>query len=304
MKGLAMETALSQLQTYQNSVEKLRQSAYMAYPAHVHMETLSLCTAACNFCPYPSLDRLGTRMSDALIRKIIMELKDIPSQLPFQLSPFKVNEPFLDTRLFDILKTVNLELPNAKLTLTSNASPITAKALANLAQINNVRYLWISFNDHREAEYEKTMQLPYERTIERLDMIHQAVAKGSFAPQVILSRVGDGSPADVEFLQWVNSHYPLFQTSIFQRGGWIGQVKDLQLNQPVPNVGCTRWFDLSITSTGKVAHCCMDGKAEWVIGDVNEQHVLEVYNTPLYREVREYAVTRFDAEPCNQCTFL
>lgn len=299
-----MVTIPPHLQRYQLNVEKLRQSPYMDYPAHVHMETFSLCTAACNFCPYPTLDRTGNRMTDALIQKIITELKDMPDNLPFQLSPFKVNEPFLDTRLFDILKTINHELPNASLTLTSNASPITAKNLASLSRIDKIGYLWISFNDHREQEYEATMQLPYKRTIERLDMIHQAVASGAFVPRVVLSRVGDNSPADQAFLQWVSVRYPLFQTSIFQRGGWIGQVKDLELNVPVPNVGCVRWFDLSIISTGQVAHCCMDGKAEWVIGDVNNQHVLEVYNTPLYREVRQYAITRFDAEPCNQCTFL
>ena len=299
-----MASTLTPLQQYQLNVDKLRKSPYMEYPAHVHMETLSLCTAACNFCPYPTLDRQGTRMSDALIQKIITELKDIPPQLPFQLSPFKVNEPFLDTRLFDILDTVNRELPNASLTLTSNASPITAKNLARLSQIEKIGYLWISFNDHRKAEYEATMQLPYRRTIERLDMIHQAVAIGAFTPRVVLSRVGDNSPLDLEFQRWVQQKYPLFQTSIFQRGGWIGQVKDLQLNVPVPNVGCVRWFDLSITSTGSVAHCCMDGKAEWAIGNVNDQHVLEIYNTPLYKEVRQYAITRMDAEPCNQCTFL
>jgi radical SAM protein with 4Fe4S-binding SPASM domain len=299
-----MATTLSQLQHYQMNVEKLRLSPYMDYPAHVHMETMSLCTAACNFCPYPTLDRIGTKMSDALIQKIITELKDIPAQLPFQLSPFKVNEPFLDTRLFDILKSINQELPNASITLTSNASPITAKNLARLAEIEKVGYLWISFNDHREKEYEETMQLPYKRTLERLDMIHQAVLSGAFKARVVLSRVGDNSFVDAEFARWVKTRYPMFQTSIFQRGGWIGQVKDLVLNVPVPNVGCVRWFDLSIIATGKVAHCCMDGKAEWTIGDVNDQHVLEVYNTPLYKEVRQFALTRLEAEPCNQCTFL
>jgi len=292
------------LQDYQMKVDQRRQTLYMDYPAHVHMETLSLCTAACNFCPYPSLDRIGTRMSDALIEKIITELQDIPAMLPFQLSPFKVNEPFLDTRLFDILKTINRQLPNAKISLTSNASPLTAKNLAKLSKIEKMSYLWISFNDHREKEYEETMQLPYRRTIERLDMLHQARLSDAFKARVVLSRVGDGSFVDDEFVRWVKAKYPMFETSVFQRGGWIGQVKDLELNVPVPNVGCMRWFDLSITSTGQVAHCCMDGKAEWTIGDVNNQHVLEVYNTPLYKEVRQYALTRFDAEPCNQCTFL
>jgi radical SAM protein with 4Fe4S-binding SPASM domain len=242
-------------------------------------------------------------MSDALIEKIITDLTDIPRHVPFQLSPFKVNEPFLDTRLFDILKTVNEKLPHANIALTSNASPLTPKNLQKLNEIERIGYLWISFNDHRPEQYTQTMQLPWERTIERLNMIHQAKADGRFTPRVILSRVGDNTQADVEFVQWVAQHFPLFGTHVFQRGGWLGQA-NVELNTPVPNTGCVRWFDLSITSTGKVAHCCMDGKAEWSIGDVNQQHVLEVYNNPEYKVLREKTNSRLSVSPCNTCTFL
>jgi hypothetical protein len=291
------------LRQYQTRVRNFQQSPYMQFPAHVHIETFSLCTAACNFCPYPSIERLGNRMSDALIDKIITDLTDIPRQVPFQISPFKVNEPFLDTRLFDILKTINAKLPHAELTLTSNASPITAKNLQKLNSVKRLKYLWISFNDHRPEHYERTMRLPWARTLERLNMIHQAKAEGRFLPKVILSRVGDNTQADIDFAYWVAQHFPLFEVTIFQRGSWLGQAQ-VELNIPVPNVGCSRWFDLSITSPGKVAHCCMDGKAEWPIGDVNHQHVLEVYNQPEYRILREKTRSRLTVSPCNTCTFL
>ena len=40
---------------------------------------------------------------------------------------------------------------------------------------------------------------------------------------------------------------------------------------------------------------CMDGKAEYPIGDVNTQHCLEIYNAPHYRQLREKTFTRADA---------
>ncbi|HEY9744982.1 MAG TPA: radical SAM/SPASM domain-containing protein [Oculatellaceae cyanobacterium] len=291
------------LRQYQTAVRNFQVSPYMQYPSHVHMETFSRCTAACNFCPYTSLDRIGSRMSDALIEKIITDLTDIPRHVPFQISPFKVNEPFLDTRLFDILHTINQRLPHAEICLTSNASPITERNLSKLLQVERVKYLWISFNDHRPEHYEQTMRLPWKRTQERLTMIHKALADGRLKFRVVLSRVGDNSPADLEFMQWVSQNFPLFQTHIFQRGGWLGQA-NIELNTPVPPTGCIRWFELSITSTGKVAHCCMDGKAEWPIGDVNHQHMLEVYNNPEYRALREKTRSRMEVSPCNTCTFL
>jgi hypothetical protein len=241
-------------------------------------------------------------MPDALISKIIEDLRDVPHTLPFQLSPFKVNEPFLDTRLFSILEQINERLPNASLTLTTNATPITEKHLTRLAAVRNLAYLWISMNDHREAEYEATMQLPYRRTIERMRMIHAARAGNRLPLRIVLSRVGDGSEADLAFVQWVKREFPLFEASVFQRGNWLSQVDTPTAG--APKVGCVRWFDLSIIASGIVAHCCMDGAAKYPIGDVSRQHVLEVYNAAAYRRLREHTARRQDAEPCNRCSFL
>lgn len=290
------------LAQYQRDLQTQRQSRYMDFPQHVHLESMATCNAACVFCPYPTIERQGARMPDDLIEKVMTDLTDIPADLPFHLSPFKVNEPFLDVRLFDILRHANDRLPNAILTLTSNATPITARSLDRLEAIKNIGYLWISFNDHRAQAYEQTMKLPYERTVERLDLIHQRKAAGRLPFAVVLSRVGDDSADDQAFRDWCQQRYPLFGTSVFQRGGWLGQV-----NTPVgaiPEVGCMRWFELSITATGTVAHCCMDGQAQWPIGDVRAQHVLDIYNSPAYRRLREATTTRQDASPCRTCTFL
>jgi sulfatase maturation enzyme AslB (radical SAM superfamily) len=298
-----VEPLTSDQARYQAMVFSLRNSPFLEYPAHVHLETFAQCNAACNFCPYPTLERKGERMSDALIEKIISDLEDIPRSHKFQISPFKVNEPFLDTRLFDVLDQFKVRLPNAKVTLTSNASPITERTLERLSRYPDLSYLWISFNDHRKEAYETVMGLPYDRTIARLDLIHRKVEEGTFAARVVLSRVGDGSAVDREFAQWVKDNYPLFNHWIFPRGEWLGQVDSIT-SVPPPNVGCLRWFDLSITATGIVAHCCMDGKAEYPIGDASKSHLLEIYNHPEFRRLRESAISRLDVDPCRRCNFL
>ncbi|MBM3598997.1 MAG: tetratricopeptide repeat protein [Alphaproteobacteria bacterium] len=287
---------------YQRDIEVQRRSRYLDFPQHVHLETMATCNAACVFCPYPNLERQGERMPDELIEKILSDLGDMPKDLPFHLSPFKVNEPFLDVRLFDILGLVNERLPQATITLTSNATPITAGNLDRIERVKNIGYLWISFNDHRADHYERTMKLPYQRTIERLDLIHKRKAEGRLPFVVVLSRVGDGTGDDQAFRDWCQARYPLFGTSVFQCGGWLGQV-DTEVGD-VPDVGCMRWFELSITATGAVAHCCMDGQAKWPIGDVRQTHVLDIYNSPDYRRLRAATTTRHDAEPCKSCTFL
>lgn len=296
-----MAMSSSEIQAYQRSIDQMRQSSAMDFPAHVHLETMAQCNAACNFCPYPGLERKGTVMEDALITKVVNDLSDIPRLHSFQLSPFKVNEPFLDKRLFDLLDLFTSRLPNAKVTLTSNASPITQKKLQQLAKFKNLGYLWISFNDHRQADYESTMKLPYQRTVERLAMIHKAKAEGWLPFQVVLSRVGDGTAVDLEYCHWVQKSFPLFSVSVFPRGEWLGQI--ITARKPPPEIGCIRWFDVSITATGVVAHCCMDGEAAYPIGNVRFEHVLDVYNKPAFRQLRQSTILRQEVDPCQSCSF-
>jgi len=287
---------------YTEKLERMRASPYLDYPAHIHIETMAVCNAACDFCPYPVLERKGARMPDDLIEKILHDLAEIPKTLPFQISPFKVNEPFVDVRLFDILRSINRRLPNASIALTSNASPMTDGVLDQLLKVRNVAYLAVSFNDHREREYEATMQIPYARTLARLEALHDHAAAGRIAFPVVLTRVGDGSGADHDFVVWVEERFPAFRASVSPRGDWLGQV-DTPVSS-VPNIGCQRWFEISITATGVVAHCCMDGMAKFPIGDVREKSVLEIYNDPAYRMLREATATRLDVSPCKGCTFV
>lgn len=277
-------------------------SPYIDWPNHVHIETYAKCNASCNFCPYPVLRRQGERMSDALLNRIITQLTEIPRILPFQISPLKVNEPFLDVRLFDILATINERLPNASIALTTNASPLTANQLKRLSSVKKLQYLWVSCNDYRPDQYEQIMGLPYAKTVERLQMLHASKMRGELPCRVVLSRVADGSEHDAAFASWVKQTWPGFESFLFQRGGWLGQIN----GQPgeVPAVGCIRWFELSITATGSVAHCCMDGQCDYPLGDVAQQHLLEIYNTSKYRALRRGDQTRQAVSPCSDCTFL
>ena len=104
-------------------------------------------------------------MSDELIDKIITDLKKIPADVPFFIAPFKVNEPFLDKRIFSVCAKINEHLPNAQLRLFSNGSPLTKENLEKVSAIGKVAHLWISLNEIEARAYENLMQLPLDRTL-------------------------------------------------------------------------------------------------------------------------------------------
>ena len=279
---------------------KMRFSAHMNFPAEVHIETHAICNAKCTFCPYPTMERQGDKMPDALIDKIIEDLKAIPRSQPFLIAPFKVNDPFLDKRIFAVCEKLNRQLPNASLRLFTNGSPLTANMVEKIASIGNVAHLWVSLNESEKTAYETLMQLPFEKTLAKLDQLHQR-ALADFPHPVVVSRVADGSAADDKFLDFVATRYPRFQCLLVGRSDWAGQVAT-GMKKRVPPLGCSRWYEVSIMASGKVALCCMDGEGKHVIGDVNHQSVLEIYNSPGYRKLRQYTFSRLAAAaPCDTC---
>ena len=77
---------------------------YLDQPHEISLETFAFCNAACTFCPYPTIDRKGTKMPLELIDRLIDEMSDFKA--PFFFSPFKLNDPLLDKRLVSICRKV------------------------------------------------------------------------------------------------------------------------------------------------------------------------------------------------------
>jgi hypothetical protein len=49
----------------------------------------------------------------------------------------------------------------------------------------------------------------------------------------------------------------------------------------------------------------MDGEAKYPKGNVAEEHVLEIYNRPWLRQLREQLLSRrATGAPCDRCTYL
>lgn len=272
---------------------------YLDYPAGVHFETWTKCNAACDFCPYPTLDRLGNKMPDAMIEKILTDLEDIPKDHKFFISPFKVNEPFLDKRLLPILEDINKRLPNAILTLFSNGTTLTREKIKRIARLSNVRHLWISLNEHRPTHYEAVMKMPLARTVKKLDLLHSM----DFPHKVVVSRVCDNTQIDYDFVMRVENRWPKFEAFLIKRDAWINDIKHDAINTEVPVAKCNRWWEMEITSTGRTALCCMDAHARYSNGDVSKQHVLEIYNLPEFKRMRAGTQTRQAYSPCNICTY-
>jgi len=283
-------------------IEYLR-ARYAQQPHEVSIETLALCNAACTFCPYPTLARKGTLLSTVVIYDLLEQMKSWSE--PFFISPFKVNEPLLDSRLQEICERIESTIPRARLRLFTNGQPLTERHLEWISRLNRLEHLWVSLNSTDPQEYGELMKCSFSMVADKLDELHRRVVAGSFKHPVVLSRVMQGderqlSPQDYSFHRSALARWPHFQVRLIKRDSWLGYVDPS--SSAVPQAPCSRWWELNITAEGKAVLCCMDGKGEYVMGDVREQSLLEIYNSsPLSQHRRSH--TRYGVPPCERCSY-
>ena len=271
--------------------DELREN-YHSQPNEVSLETQAVCNASCTFCPYTTLERIGTKMPDALIDRLIGEMAEW--QHPFYFSPFKVSDPLLDVRLLPICRKVNERVPKAAIRIFTNGSALTAKHMDGIAGLERVAHLWVSLNTHRPVEYRALMGLDFDRTARNLDRLHER----DFPHPVVVSRVGP----DEDFVKYVGWRWPKFRIGVIKRDAWIDFTN--ADSDEVPDAPCGRWWELNITATGRAALCCMDSVGTHGFGDVNTQSLLEIYNHPTLRNWRDQALSRrVVGTPCSTCTY-
>lgn len=281
---------------------------YLSQPREISVETLALCNARCTFCPYPALARKGTRLETEVVGNLIRQMS--LWRAPFFISPFKVNEPLLDSRLADFCHDVVERIPAATLRLFTNGSPLTPDNITWIGNIpvGRLEHLWISLNESNPQKYREVMALDFNTTARRLDILHHRVERNEFPHPVVVSRVTDrehiayASPGDADFEELCSIRWPRFRRQIIKRDAWIDFTNATDVGG-VPRTACARWWELNITAEGKAALCCMDGTGEYAIGDIATQSLLEIYNQPYLLDRRALMMSREGIEPCQRCTY-
>ncbi len=286
---------------------KIRPEA-IDYPAAVSIETYSKCNAKCNFCPYPEMDkngdRVGTRMSKKLFRKIIADLGGIPSDHSFNINLSRVNEPLLDKRIFEFIDYIGEHLPQCTVGFPSNGSTLSKRNIEKLAALPNFTSLSISINATDADSYKAAMGLDFDRTVKNLDTLHAMCRSGEVGFKVWLTAVlGAEQKVDVE---WCKERYPGFNLSIYEATNWFG-LTDNATGDPRVAVGsCKDWYQIHILADGNEALCCYDALGRHGEGNAKDVHLLDLFNLPWRREVRQKLAIRQSAvtpEFCKNCDY-
>lgn len=263
----------------------------MNYPQVVQLETTAACNAHCGFCPHSSMKRAG-RMSDDLITKILDEIESWAVK-PAAVCPFLTNEPFADTRIFDISSRIREVAPTAALTFFTNASLLNSARRQAILAVPGPTNFFCSLHHFTPAAYKAELGLDFHRTVDNI------IALTNEAPcPVHVLRVMTGTDDDKKFLNWVHLNIPRAIPMLAHRWNWKGDIAAVSADLH-SDIICPRATSLTVLYDGRVSLCCMDQNGDYALGDVNRQTLLEVYNSPAHAHF--FSTPKSQKAPCKNC---
>ena len=270
------------------------------FPRTVQIQTRTGCNADCIWCPYGETFPTQAKgvMEQGLFERIIEECARHGVR---RLSPYLMNEPFLDRDLPKKIRFMHENCPTAKVVVTSNGSMLRRDVVKEVLDLGPALHaLYISFQGVEKESYEKTMRgaMKFEQTLENVNyLVDEMRRRNATYPELWITMVDtnviDAKKA-VEY--WRSKGVRSKYTTLENRGGNIADAEDIAHTEMDYYTTCTRLMKQAyILFNGDMVICCTDYSRQMVLGNMVDSSVREVWNGPTATAFRSaYLGHRFE----------
>jgi radical SAM protein with 4Fe4S-binding SPASM domain len=261
-------------------------------PREIFLEVTATCNIKCPMCPVTTgLDRPRGTMSYELFEKV---LDDVAGRVP-QMSLFLAGEPLLHKRIFDMVAAASARGIYTR--IHTNALLLDERKIARIFD-SGLDELSFSFDGPTKERYDRVrVGGDYDRCVALITRVMQVKRERRAARPVtkiqVIAFAGE-DPADHErqMREIFAANLP-DELKVVPAHSWAGEYQDfVRYRENVGDVSklsiCHMpWDRMSITWDGNVVGCCNDFLARYRNGNVRDTPVLEVWNSPEYRRLRE-----------------
>jgi len=277
-----------------------------AFPRAIQIQTDSRCNARCVFCGYTDTHKTLPQgaMDEALFRKIIDECG---TRWIGRISPYLMNEPLLDQGLPDKIAYINSKRkPITKTKINSNGALLTESMSEGLVRAG-LRHLWISVQGYSEETYRQSMNLSLDKVLSNIDRFLEVRERlGAKLPKLSITTLKTKIVADeIDYARkyWGERDVTFKVHKVDNRSG--KDLSELGSQQPRLRRDCDLFLKQAyVLFNGDMILCCHDWRRTVVLGNVGEQSVAEIWNSPHFLEIiRQYQAGDFrQCEICRSCT--
>ncbi|CCK80303.1 radical SAM/SPASM domain-containing protein [Desulfobacula toluolica] len=295
------------------------------YPLNVQIQTTSSCNAKCYFCPYlESWHKLNPGgMDDDTYESIVNQLSEYTIG---KFCPYLENEPFADKKIFDRIEYGVSRLNCRQLEVATNASFLNSSKIDNIIKLFNPinHEIWISFHGINKESYNAIMGLDFDKTKNNvLELIEKSQDSNI---NIIIRGSGQSRKKRNEMPEWFDEkEFDSFWENEFAKNGFkkkprlnyftyhdrAGQIKRNEINfssiyrNNLENFYCCRFDQWAhFLYTGELILCCMDYHKKTVFGNINDNNLNQIFNSPGYIRLIKSGIGVEPSKPdfiCKKC---
>ncbi|NMO14638.1 radical SAM protein [Pyxidicoccus fallax] len=275
----------------------------LGFPSKLQIQTINRCNYTCPMCPYPEVagGREGVKLDGALFHRLIDEVRAAKRRV--KLCLMLQNEPLLDKRFVELLDEAHrAEDAISSISTVTNGSVLTPELLDRLLAYERF-FLTVSVNATDAKRYQEIHGKDF------WDRVHGLLTGWKGARQRVR-------------LSFVLDAYSVEAGRAFQDywGGMGYSVRFVPINtrvDSIPGNARIHEFDadyghchypvdtLNMLADGSVILCCNDWKHQDRFGNLREQSIAEVWNSPRLTRLRRAAIdgTLREHAMCKGCDY-
>lgn len=271
-------------------------------PLNVEIEFTNVCNAACVACPRSDMPGQGFLSPETLETIISLHRdKSAIDGIPPRVTIAGGGEPLLNVHAEDMLE--RLVETGFETTLITNATAITKKRAERIAKIG-LHSICVSFWGVERDEYKNAMQLPFDRTLEKVLILRHALAETATQISIIWVRTPEIMSSDQQvgrFWDKLGISVDLEDTKAWNRGGLLPDSSNSEeghLPDPNRRLWCAdSFFSYSYDWRGQLLLCCCNYFASSQVRLANAADGAEA----VQRAKREVSLQRPLPKMCSEC---
>jgi len=295
-------------------------------PTFVLVDPSDFCNFKCTFCPtgdealVASRNRKNGFLSLELFRKVLDDLKAFSSKVPI-LSLHKDGEPYLNRNLEAMIAEAKAAKVADWVCTTTNGSFLTPERIHDTIAAG-LDLMTVSIKHaHNEGYADITgTRVTYRQILESVRLVHEEKLRLHSSMQVVV-RITDTGLSESEraafasdFKPWVN------QIDIGCIFGWGNSgSRDFMLGldpkfgidgrSPVHKgrrVCCQPFRMVCVNPDGRVSACCGDWSKALIVGDVNRERLIDIWQGEALRNIRRIHLLglKDSLNACVGCQFM
>ncbi len=276
---------------------------------YVSLETHTVCTQRCSFCPVSIAPRNRHYMPTELFTRLVREIAEFRETIE-AVTLNNYNEPTADRRFTEQVR-IMLEhaLPVAVL---SNGSTFTPDKVDALVEMGPITYLSVNISSLDRERYAAERQRDHlPKVLEHLDYMKDRLVAETM-DLIVLGHGDEQHQADAKALRqrFAGSRFKVRDFEIMDRAGYlpIGRKPDKPFERlrGCNNTGSRPIEHLHINPKGQCLLCCEDYDEHHKVGDLTVQTIHDVMSGEEMAQLRRMVYGVDDAPNdfiCRKCVF-